>query len=150
MVFVRHAHEAREVDEDTFFYSTESGGTVVSTALEEMQRIIRERYPSREWNIYAAQASDGDNIAGDSDRCAALLNGALMQLCQYYAYVEIIDERETEIFGATDNGTSLWRAYGTVAATWPNFQMTRIARPAEIYSVFRQLFAKQPTVRRHG
>jgi uncharacterized protein len=150
IVFVRHAHEAREVDEDTFFYSTESGGTVVSTALEEMQRIIRERYPSREWNIYAAQASDGDNIAGDSDRCAAMLNSELMQLCQYYAYVEIIDERETEIFGATDNGTSLWRAYRTVADKWPNFQMTRIARPAEIYPVFRRLFARQAAAQGRG
>lgn len=69
-----------------------------------------------------------------------------MRVCQYYAYVEIIDERETEIFGATDNGTSLWRAYRTVGAIWPNFQMTRIARPADIYPVFRKLFARQPSV----
>ena len=48
---------------------TQSGGTVVSTALEEMRRIIDERYPSRDWNIYAAQASDGDNVASDSERC---------------------------------------------------------------------------------
>jgi len=143
IVFIRHTHEAREVDEETFFYSTQSGGTVVSTALEEMQRIIGERYPSREWNIYAAQASDGDNIAGDSERCASMLRDELMELCQYYAYVEIIDERETEIFGATDNGTSLWRAYRTVGEKWPNFQMTRIARPADIYPVFRKLFARQ-------
>ncbi len=66
IVFIRHTHEAQEVDEDTFFYSTQSGGTVVSTALEEMRRVIDERYPSREWNIYAAQASDGDNFATDS------------------------------------------------------------------------------------
>ncbi|WP_163267264.1 YeaH/YhbH family protein [Chelativorans alearense] len=144
IVFIRHTHEAREVDEETFFYSTQSGGTVVSTALEEMLGIIRERYPSKEWNIYAAQASDGDNIAGDSERCASLLHEAVMRLCQYYAYIEIIDERETEIFGATDNGTSLWRAYRTVGANWPNFQMTRIARPADIYPVFRKLFARQP------
>lgn len=148
VVFIRHTHEAREVDEDTFFYSTQSGGTVVSTALEEMQRIIRERYPSHEWNIYAAQASDGDNIAGDSERCAALLNEELIQLCQYYAYVEIIDEREAEIFGATDNGTSLWRSYRNVASKWPNFQMTRIAKPGEIYPVFRKLFAKQSIAQR--
>ena len=146
IVFIRHTHEAREVDEETFFYSTQSGGTVVSTALEEMHRIITERYPSQEWNIYAAQASDGDNIAGDSERCASMLHGQLMHLCQYYAYVEIIDERETEIFGATDNGTSLWRAYRTVDDKWPNFQMTRIARPSDIYPVFRKLFARQPTV----
>lgn len=146
IVFIRHTDEAGEVDEDTFFYSPQSGGTVVSTALEEMHRIIQERYPAKEWNIYAAQASDGDNISRDSERCASLLNGALMRLCQYYAYVEIIDERETEIFGSTDNGTSLWRAYRTVDGEWPNFQMTRIARPSDIYPVFRKLFARQPTL----
>ncbi len=146
IVFIRHTDEAGEVDEDTFFYSTQSGGTVVSTALEEMLNIIRERYPAKEWNIYAAQASDGDNIPRDSERCASILNGALMRLCQYYAYVEIIDERETEIFGSTDNGTSLWRAYRTVDDKWQNFQITRIARPSDIYPVFRKLFARQPTM----
>src|SRR5262249_52632263 len=92
MVFIRHTHQAQEVDEDTFFHSTQSGGTVVSTALEEMRRIIQERYPSKDWNIYAAQASDGDNLTGDSDNCVHLLNDELMRLCQYYAYVEILDE----------------------------------------------------------
>ncbi|OHV85330.1 YeaH/YhbH family protein [Ensifer sp. LCM 4579] len=149
IVFIRHTDEAGEVDENTFFYSKQSGGTIVSTALEEMLRVIRERYPAREWNIYAAQASDGENISGDSERCASLLQDELMRLCQYYAYVEIIDERETEIFGTTDNGTSLWRAYRTVDDEWPNFQMTRIAKPADIYPVFRKLFGKQQTVQLH-
>jgi len=142
IVFIRHTHEAGEVDEETFFYSTQSGGTVVSTAIEKMQHVIEERYPAHEWNIYAAQASDGDNIAGDSDRCASLLIEEVLRLCQYYAYIEIIDERESEIFGATENGTSLWRAYRMVGEHWPNFQMARIARPSDIYPVFRQLFAK--------
>ena len=44
VVFIRHTHQAQEVDEDTFFHSPETGGTVVSTALEEMQRVIDERY----------------------------------------------------------------------------------------------------------
>ena len=143
IVFIRHTHLAQEVDEDTFFYNTQSGGTVVSTALEEMHRIIEERYPAREWNIYAAQASDGDNFAGDSERCKALLNGKLMRLCQYFAYVEIIDEREAHIFRTTENGTSLWRAYSEIDLRWPNFQMSRIATPADIYPVFRQLFGRQ-------
>jgi uncharacterized protein len=148
IVFIRHTDEAREVDEETFFFSKQSGGTVVSTALEEMQRIILDRYPSNIWNIYAAQASDGDNANGDSERCAVLLRDELMKLCQYYAYVEIIDERESEIFGTTDNGTSLWRAYRKVDGAVPNFQMTRIARPADIYPVFRKLFARQPVALR--
>ncbi len=146
IVFVRHTHEAHEVDEETFFYSTQSGGTVVSTALEEMQSIILKRYPSHEWNIYAAQASDGDNSGDDSERCVDLLDREVMRLCQYYAYVEIIDERERDIFRTTDNGTSLWKAYRTVSETWPNFQMTRIAKPADIYPVFHELFAKQPAL----
>jgi uncharacterized sporulation protein YeaH/YhbH (DUF444 family) len=146
IIFIRHTHEAHEVDEETFFYSTQSGGTVVSTALEEMRRIIEERYPSHEWNIYAAQASDGDNFVTDSERCIALLDGEIMRLCQYFAYVEIIDERESHIFGSTDNGTSLWRAYSAVDLKWPNFQMSRIATPADIYPVFRRLFTRQPVV----
>lgn len=144
IVFIRHTHTAQEVDEDTFFYSTQSGGTVVSTALEEMQSIIARRYPSREWNIYAAQASDGDNLSTDSERCLSLMDSQIMRLCQYFAYVEIIDERESEIFGSTDNGTSLWRAYRTVRERWPNFDMSRIAKAADIYPVFRQLFTRQP------
>ncbi|AZO00874.1 YeaH/YhbH family protein [Mesorhizobium sp. M9A.F.Ca.ET.002.03.1.2] len=148
IVFVRHTHEAQEVDEETFFYNTQSGGTVVSTALEEMHRIIEERYPSNEWNIYAAQASDGDNFATDSERCIGLMDGQIMRLCQYFAYVEIIDERETHIFGATENGTSLWRAYSAVNLKWPNFEMSRIATAADIYPVFRRLFARQPAVRK--
>ena len=146
IVFIRHTDEAREVDEQTFFYDRQSGGTVVSSALEEMQRIIADRYPSNVWNIYAAQASDGDNANGDSERCAYLLRASLMSLCQYYAYVEIIDERESDIFGATDNGTSLWRAYRTVHGKMPNFQMTRISKPADIYPVFRKLFARHQHV----
>lgn len=144
IVFIRHTHEAQEVDEETFFYSTQSGGTVVSTALEEMRRVIDARYPASDWNIYAAQASDGDNFVTDSQHCISLLNEATMPLCQYFAYVEIIDERESHIFGSTENGTSLWRAYSTVEDKWPNFQMTRIARAADIYPVFRQLFTKHP------
>ncbi len=146
IVFIRHTDEAHEVDEETFFFSKQSGGTIVSTALEEMQRIILDRYPSNIWNIYAAQASDGDNATGDSERCATLLRDELMKLCQYYAYVEIIDERESEIFGTTDNGTSLWRAYRMVDGEVANFQMTRIARPSDIYPVFRKLFARHQAV----
>ena len=138
----------QEVAEATLFYSTQSGGTVVSTALEEMQSIIAKRYPSREWNIYAAQASDGDNLATDSERCLSLMDSEIMRLCQYFAYVEIIDERESEIFGATHNGTSLWRAYRTVRERWPNFDMSRIAKAADIYPVFRQLFSKPPAQQR--
>ena len=144
LIFVRHTHEAEEVDEQTFFYSRETGGTVVSTALAEMLRIIDERYPGDEWNIYAAQASDGENYSGDSDRCRTLLERELLPLCQYFAYIEIIDERERDILLDSESGAALWRAYLAVSQTSPNFAMKRIAGPGDIYQVFRELFAKQP------
>ncbi len=138
IVFIRHTHEAKEVDEQTFFYSRETGGTVVSTALMEMLKIVRDRYPVGEWNIYAAQASDGENYASDADKCIALLGGGVMPLCQYYAYVEILDGRDLEIF---PDGTALWRAYRGINEAWPNFEMKRIAEPGDIYPVFRELFS---------
>jgi len=150
LVFIRHTHEAQEVDEETFFHSRETGGTMVSTALAEMNRIIDERYPPWEWNIYAAQASDGDNYSGDSGRCADILHSRTMKRCQYFAYVEILDEAERQFMRSERNGTELWRAYRVVAGTWPNLAMKRIASRADIYPVFRELFARGSKVADHG
>jgi uncharacterized sporulation protein YeaH/YhbH (DUF444 family) len=143
LVFIRHTHQASEVDEDTFFHARDTGGTVVSTALTEMKRVIDARYPPSEWNIYAAQASDGDNYSGDSNKCAGLLNEYLMKLCQYFAYVEIIREEEARFLKSDGSGAELWLAYRTVAREWANFAMKRISKPADIYPVFRELFARR-------
>ena len=142
IVFIRHTHDAQEVDEHTFFYSRQSGGTIVSTALEEMKKIVHERYATGEWNIYAAQASDGYTQTGDASRCVDLLNQELMPICQYYAYIEILDEREMEVFSSEESGAELWRAYRSVAKDWKNFATKRIAKPQDIFPVFRELFAK--------
>ncbi|MCZ6786022.1 MAG: YeaH/YhbH family protein [Planctomycetota bacterium] len=143
LVFIRHTHEAQEVDEETFFHSRETGGTVVSTALVEMKKILRKRYPVQDWNIYAAQASDGDNFENDTGRCVELLASDLLPLCQYVAYIEILDERELELFQNSDSGKALWRGYSKLAGENPNFAMKRIAKPGDIYPIFRELFAKQ-------
>ena len=142
VVFIRHTHHAEEVDEETFFYSRQSGGTVVSTALEKMLEVQAERYPAHEWNIYVAQASDGYTQSGDARRCVEILDEAVMPISQYYAYIEILDERELEVFSSEDSGAELWRAYRTFAPKWATFAQTRIARPQDIFPVFRELFAK--------
>ncbi|MEM6665479.1 MAG: DUF444 family protein, partial [Pseudomonadota bacterium] len=142
LVFVRHTHNAEEVDEDTFFHSRETGGTVVSTALEEMDRIIEARYPASDWNIYAAQASDGDNFPGDSDHCLHVMQDAILPRCQYFAYIEIIDEAEADFLLSDETGVELWRTYQKLTSSHSHFAMKRIARPADIYPVFRELFAK--------
>lgn len=143
IVFIRHTHVAQEVDEQTFFFSQESGGTVVSTALAEMLKIVRARYPVSDWNVYAAQASDGDDFADDAGRCAEMLDTELLPMCQYFAYLEILDPREFDLFKDTHNGKELWRAYQALHPKWRSFAMKHVADPGHIYPVFRELFAKQ-------
>jgi uncharacterized protein len=142
IVFIRHTSNAQEVDEETFFHSRETGGTIVSTALEEMMRIVRERYNPSNWNIYAAQASDGDNYTEDSDRCSQLLGGEILPLCQYFAYIEVGAEA-TLRHGFPSPPTDLWRTYGQIAAEHGNFAMRKVADPTQIFPVFHELFAKQ-------
>ncbi len=134
VVFIRHHTQATEVNEDEFFNSRESGGTVVSSALHLLGKIMHERYSSADWNIYVAQASDGDNWDNDSVTCRELLIDTIMPAVQYYAYVEITD-------GEPQN---LWEEYTQIPDIHPHFAMQKIESPADIYPVFRELFKKQP------
>jgi uncharacterized sporulation protein YeaH/YhbH (DUF444 family) len=143
IVFIRHTHEANEVDEQKFFCGKETGGTVVSSALEEMIRIRGTRYPVAEWNIYCAQASDGDNSGGDTERCVGLLQEIILPLAQYFAYIEIADRAEGGNRSGAKNGKELWRGYAGLEQNAPNFAMKQVAEAADIYPVFRELFAKQ-------
>jgi hypothetical protein len=136
VVFIRHHTKADEVDEQEFFYSRETGGTVVSTALDLMNTIVRERYPTDSWNIYAAQASDGENWQDDSPKCRDLLVKSLLPLVQYFAYVEISSSKEQE----------LWQTYKEILDVFPErFAMRNVSEPADIFPVFRDLFERKPT-----
>lgn len=133
LVFIRHHTTAKQVDEQEFFYSRETGGTVVSSALELMRNIICEHYPASEWNIYAAQASDGDNWSADSPYCQELLTKFLMPVMQFYAYIEIMPRYHQ----------SLWEIYLSVKEQFPNFAMQTIHELTDIYPALRELFQKE-------
>jgi uncharacterized sporulation protein YeaH/YhbH (DUF444 family) len=143
VVFIRHTHQASEVDEETFFNSPETGGTVVSTALEEMQKVVEERYNPDSWNIYAAQASDGDNTASDNDRTAHLLTQVILPVCQYYAYLEV--GRDSEHFppGFIRRDSDLWQTYSSIIKSGAPMAMRKVGHRRDIYPVFRELFAKK-------
>jgi len=132
VVFIRHHTVAYEVDEEEFFYARETGGTVVSSALNLMRDVIRDRYPSSNWNIYAAQASDGDNWRDDCRGCRDVLVNDLMPLVQYFSYVEIKPLRHQ----------LLWHEYQKISEAYPNFAMQQIDDAADIYPVFRELFKR--------
>lgn len=131
VVFIRHHTQAAEVSEDDFFHSTESGGTVASSALTLMHQVIQERYPSNEWNIYGAQASDGDNWLQDSAKCREILVEKLLPASRYFAYLQVAEESQ-----------NLWEEYCLVRASHPHFAMQKVTDASGIYPVFRELFKK--------
>ena len=136
VVFIRHHTSAKEVDEEEFFYSRETGGTIVSSALKMMQEIMAERYPANEWNIYAAQASDGDNWNDDSPLCRDILINQIMPFVQYFTYVEITP-REHQ---------ALWYEYNQVAEAFSDaFAQQQLVSAGDIYPVFRELFQRRMT-----
>jgi uncharacterized sporulation protein YeaH/YhbH (DUF444 family) len=132
LVFIRHHTQAQEVDEENFFHARETGGTVVSSALVLMEEVIKARYNPSEWNIYGAQASDGDNWHHDSGRCRELLNDKILPLCRYYAYVQVADEEQ-----------NLWEEYTQLLEANRHFAMRKATSAAQIYPVFRDLFKKE-------
>jgi len=143
VVFIRHTHVAAEVDEDTFFHSPETGGTVVSTALDEMRRVVKERYDPDAWNIYAAQASDGDNTASDNERTARMLTEDILPVCQYYAYLEVGRDAEHFPPGFMRRDSDLWQTYTMVARNGAPLAMRKVTHRRDIYPVFRELFQKK-------
>ena len=136
LVFIRHTDDAEEVDENTFFHDTRSGGTVVSSALELADKIRVERY-AQGWNVYAAQASDGDAFGADPARSARFLRERLLPRMRYYTYLELAAP-DTQ-----DHSSTLWAEYQRVAEATNNFAMRHATRRDEIYPVFRELFRKE-------
>ncbi len=141
LVFIRHTETAEEVEEEIFFSDPRTGGTVVSTALAEFVRIQRQRYPQDSWNIYAAQASDGDNSSSDTKTALSLLEGEILPVVQHFAYIEVAAS-SAHIRGETD----LWRGYDPVAQREPKLAMRKVASAKEIFPVFRDLFGRKAAV----
>jgi uncharacterized sporulation protein YeaH/YhbH (DUF444 family) len=133
MVFIRHHTLAKEVDEEEFFNSKESGGTIVLPALELMDKIIDERYSSG-WNVYASQASDGDVWdRTDAVSCSNLLRDKLLKKIQYMIYIEIARERYSD----------LWNQYDDLSKSVTNFKAGKINDNTEIWEVFKDFFQKK-------
>lgn len=132
VVYIRHHTQAKEVDEHEFFYSQETGGTIASSALELMNNIINERYNDNQWNIYGAQASDGDNWADDSPHCKSLLENQILPKTRYFSYIEITQRAHQ----------TLWQQYQQLKESHSNFATAHIKEVSDIYPVFRELFKK--------
>lgn len=140
LVFVRHTDEAEEVDEEEFFHGRKSGGTEICPALELINNIMKERYPAGAWNIYIAQASDGDATSRDAKNSAAYLAEQIMPKIRYFAYVETMP---TPMFGMA-RSSDLWEYFEPLEEQFAgHFAMRKLYNRRDIYPVFRGLFEKK-------
>lgn len=132
IVFIRHHTAAREVSEDEFFNSRESGGTIVSPALELADKIISTRYSS-EYNIYLTQISDGD-VWDNSDAIESRKHlEKLLSKIQYAWYVEVTYDKS--------RSSGLMQSYKKIEKD--NFKYGIISNLSEIWPVFEDFFSKK-------
>jgi uncharacterized sporulation protein YeaH/YhbH (DUF444 family) len=135
LVFIRHTDAAQEVDEEMFFNGTQAGSTKVLSALEKMNEIIASRYPSSSYNIFGAQASDGDSFGGDSTESSAYLRSQLLPLSRYFVYAEVGSN-------PSQGSTTLWSAYRAIESD--RFNMASVNARNEVYPALAKLFQREP------
>ncbi len=140
IVFIRHTDRAEEVDEDTFFHGPASGGTMVSSALQAMHEIVRSRFRPADWNIYAAQASDGDNSSSDGEVAGRILTDLILPVSQFFAYLEV-GEAGGYSFEMPDS--SLWTLYERLRSQGAPLSMRKVHDRSEIFPVFHDLFQRR-------
>lgn len=138
VVFIRHTETAQEVDEKTFFYDPQSGGTLVMPALSLAQKVIDKRYAGPDWNVYIAQASDGDCGEDDAERCVGYMRAELLPRVRYFAYIDIPSSSPGGWF---NRPSALWQCYETIADK--GFAMRRVHDRRDIWPVFHELFARK-------
>ena len=140
IVFIRHTDRAEEVDEDTFFHGPASGGTLVSSALQAMHDIVRARFRPADWNIYAAQASDGDNSGSDAVVVSRLLTEMILPVSQFFAYLEV-GQPGGSAFDMSDS--TLWTLYQRLRSDGVPLSMRKVSERSEIFPVFHDLFHRR-------
>jgi len=139
IVFIRHTHEASVVDENTFFNSPESGGTIVSTAYEIAKKEIQKKFPINEWNIYIAQVSDGDNTSSDN----LIAKSYLMELLPWIQYMTYVEVSRSE-YGFYSNEADVWKMMEEITMEVPDkIAMRKLSDKDKVLYVFRSLFIKK-------
>lgn len=87
--FVVHDTQAHEVSEKEFFQVETGGGTRISVAWAEAQRILRD-YPKDSWNRYIFYFSDGENLQEDNPALVSLLR-AIVPEVELATYGEVAE-----------------------------------------------------------
>ena len=87
--YIIHDAAAKEVDEETFYHTRESGGTRISSAYRVCASLIERSFPPSEWNIYCFHFSDGDNWGEDNENCLKLLRDTILPQVNQFCYGQV-------------------------------------------------------------
>jgi len=143
LAFITHHATAREVSEDDFFHTRESGGTVVSTAYELALEVIHDRFPPDEWNVYAFHISDGDNWQDDNELVLAAAR-RLLACCNLFGYGQV---NPTESFYFPVHSLMEWSTVFDVLKPleneFSNIGFVKIEKRDDIYPQFRELLTRE-------
>ncbi|HKY61861.1 MAG TPA: DUF444 family protein [bacterium] len=91
--YIIHDAVAREVDQETFYHTRESGGTIISSAYKLCLKMIEEEYDPAQWNLYAFHFSDGDNwSSNDTQECLKLLSEQMLPNLNLFCYGQVESE----------------------------------------------------------
>lgn len=131
--YVIHDAVAKEVDEDTFYHTRESGGTRISSAYNVARSIIQRDFPPADWNIYCFQFSDGDNWGEDNTGCLRILMEDILPHCNLYCYGQVESP-----YGSGDYIRELRR----IARDWDNLILSEIENKAAIYDSIKLFLGK--------
>jgi sporulation protein YhbH len=96
--YIIHDAAAREVDQQAFYYTRESGGTAISSAYRLCHEVIQADYNPAEWNTYPFHFTDGDNWEDDNTECAQLLAADILPYCNLFCYGEVRGPRDHSRF----------------------------------------------------
>lgn len=127
--YIIHDAVAREVDEDTFYRTRESGGTRISSAYKAATQIIERDFPASEWNIYCFQFSDGDNWGEDNLACLEMLKEKLLPICNLFCYGQVESP-----YGSGD----FIRELRKVRPNWENLILSEIENKDAIYDSIKE------------
>ena len=102
-----------------------------------MHEIVRSRFRPSDWNIYAAQASDGDNPYSDAEVTSRILSDLILPVTQFFAYLEV---GESGASTAGESESSLWKLYQGLRSEGAPLSMRKVRSRSEIFPVFHELF----------
>lgn len=143
VVFIRYHSEARLCSEEEFFYGTDTGGTVISSAFEVFKDEVLPKYSPEIWNIYIAQTSDGDNFGEDNIKTKNLVVNDVLPNVKYFAYIQVGKSDEWAMQWGVADDYSIWPTYQTIKNEFPKkFAMVKVKETRDILPVFLELFKK--------